>query len=136
MRLLKQFVWGYLIGIALVAFVALIAQAHCTATKTQHSNSIGNLMYTDNPFTYKAGAVTNVAFASDGKGLVIRIQPIGTYSLFTEELLFCGDSVDMFLNQDNPMVLTYRTKASHMIEGVGCHELVNVSTIKPKERLK
>ena len=125
---LKQFAVGYLIGVALVAMLFVLAPlAHC-AVGNKHVNSLGVPMFFDNPMTYKAGSVTALAYV-DG-GLVARIQPIGTYSLFTEDILFCSTSPEKFLNKSNPMVLTYRTKASRMIQGVGCHELVVVQSIK------
>lgn len=136
MHLLKQFVVGYLIGIALVAVVCTLSlTAHCAISK-RHNSSVGVPMYQDNPMTYKAGAITAVAYVANGKGLAVRVQPIGTYGLFTEDVLFCGVPVEKFLNQSNPMVLTYRTKASHMIEGIGCHDLVSVDSLKPKERVE
>jgi hypothetical protein len=133
LRLLKQFVGGYLIGVALAVVVFLFATyAHCAVSK-KHNNSIGTVMYMDNPMTYKAGAITSVAYIGH-EGISVRMQPIGTYGLFTEEFLFCGLDIEKFMNQTNPMVLTFRTKASRMIDGIGCHELINVSSIKPKER--
>ena len=119
----------------LLALFLLFEAESQGAVSKKHDNSIGSLMYMDNPMTYKAGAITSVAYVGH-EGLSVRMQPIGTYGLFTEEFLFCDANPDRFLNQTNPMVLTFRTKASRMIDGIGCHELVNVSSIKPKERIQ
>jgi hypothetical protein len=129
----KEAIW--ITALWLITVAILVATGHCSISKP-HSNSIGSVMYQDNPFTYKAGAVIAVAYVGHDEGLVVRIQPIGTYGLFTEDVLLCTDQVDMFLNKTNPMVLTYRTQASRTIEGVGCHELVDVSSLKPKESLE
>jgi hypothetical protein len=115
-----------------ILLMCVVATAHCAVSK-KHENSIGSVMYMDNPMTYKAGSVRNVAYVDGGSAIVVRVQPIGTYGLFTEEILLCGgNSIDKFLNMSNPMVLTYRTKASRIVEGIGCHELVSVDSIKPK----
>ena len=124
----KQFAKGYLIGVALTIAVFLIASyAHCAVGK-KHDNSLGVPMFLDNPFTYKAGAVVAMAYVEGG--IVVRVQPIGTYSLFTEDILLCGSPAQMFSGKTNPMVLTYRTKASRLVEGLGCHEIVSVSSLK------
>lgn len=134
MRLLKQFFKGYLIGVALAVFVFLTASyAHCAIAK-KHDNSLGVVMSFDNPMSYKAGSVVAMAYVENG--LVVRIQPIGTYVLFTEDLTFCGASVEKFMGKTNPMVLTYRTKASRTIEGVGCHDLTNVSSLQTAKELQ
>ena len=119
--------------LSMLAFIVLLLNSAQGAVGKKHDNSIGNIMYFDNPFTYKAGAVTAVAYVSEGKGLVVRMQPIGTYSLFTEDLLICDVPVEKFQNMSNPMVLTYRTQAHRIVEGIGCHELISVDSLKPKE---
>jgi hypothetical protein len=135
LRLLKQFLKGYLLGLALVAVVFLITSyAHCSLGK-KHGNSIGSPMYVDNPMTYIAGSVVSVAYVEGG--IVVRVQPIGTYRLYTEDKLFCGNgTVDQFRGVANPVVITYRIKASRLIEGLGCHQLVGVDGIKTKEVLQ
>lgn len=114
--------------VLLLLFIVLIAtlDARCTVT-TNRDNSIGNVMYQDNPYMYKVGSVAAVGVVEDS--LVIRIQPLATYSLFTEDILICGKPVEMFLNKQNPLVLTYRVKARRMVQGIGCHELVRVDEL-------
>ena len=118
-----------------VACWMLLLACFATASVGKHKNSLGVVMENDNPMTYKAGSVTAVAYVVEGKGIVLRIQPIGTYSLFTEDLLMCYDDnvVPMLLNKGNPMVLTYRTKASHLVGGLGCHSLVHVDALQQEE---
>lgn len=121
---------------ALITAVAFLCiGAYCTTTKKTHGDSIGVLMTQDNPMSYKAGSVIAVAYVAKDKGLVVRMQPIGTYGLFTEDILFCYVPVEKFLNKTNPMVLTYRTKADRMVENIGCHELISVDSLKPKEKI-
>jgi len=82
--------------------------------------------YTENPYTYKVGTVSAAGIPEDA--VVLRIQPLATYSLFTEDILFCHRSAiaPMFEEKHNPLVLTYRTQATRIIDGVGCHTLVRV----------
>ena len=118
------------VALGFLAAALFVASGHCAVSR-KHNNSLGTVMYTDNPFTYKAGSI--VALAEIDGGLVVRIQPIGTYSLYTEDLLFCGMNPEKFLNHTNPMVLTYRTQASRIVEGIGCHALVNVSSLQTEK---
>jgi hypothetical protein len=114
-----------------VVVLAFIDFSRCAVGK-QHTSSIGATMYNDNPMSYIAGDIKAIAVIEGG--VVVRVQPIGTYELFTDEKLFCGnDVVEKFRNIANPLVLTYRTKASRLIEGIGCHELISVDGLKPKE---
>jgi hypothetical protein len=105
---------------------------HASVT-TKHGNSLGVVQYQDNPYTYVAGSVI-VGYAIDGgKGLVIRVQPLATYNLFTQDILLCDYPVEMLASKMNPMVLTYRTRSAKMISGIGCHDLVRADELKTKE---
>ena len=86
------------------------------------------MQYQDNPYTYKAGSVVNAEYV-DG-GVVIRVQPLGTYELFTEDILFCGEILGRFSGKHNPLLLTYKIKASHLVQGIGCHDLVRVDELQ------
>ena len=135
MRLLKQFVGGYLIGVALVAVVLLLSTyAHC-ATGKKHDNSLGTVMYTTNPLTYLAGnLVTSQEPISNVDGnLNLRISPLGTYMLYDESVLLCGLPMDKFQGITEPFVLVYERVARRTVQGVGCHVLVDVRSLKPKE---
>lgn len=125
-----------ILGWALLFVVLAIAIADSTTTKKTHGDSIGVLMTQNNPMTYKAGRILTVSYVNHGKGLVVEMQPIGTYGLYTEDFLFCDAPVEKFLNKTNPMVLTFRTKADRMVEGIGCHELLSADSLKPKEALQ
>lgn len=132
MKLFMQFIKGYAIGMALTFAVLLIAStAHCT-TSGAKKNATGFLAYTGNPFTYKEGAVKAVAYigTKNNTGIVVRLQPRGTYALFTEEILLCGTPVEMFEGKQSPMVLTYETVAHTTIEDIGCHRLVSVDEVR------
>lgn len=115
-----------LVLLILVSGFSLKANAATTAS-VKH-NATGFLPYTGNPMSYKEGNV--IAAAVLDKGLVLRIQPRGTYSLFTEDILFCSASVEKLIGKENPVVLTYETVAHTMVEGIGCHTLVSVDEVK------
>ena len=112
---------GYYCGLALLVLGTLMAGlAHCSDKPP---------VYQDNPYTYKMGSVTSVAYV-DG-GLVVRLQPTATYTIFTEDILFCGERpLDLFIGKRNPVVLTYETRAHKTVQGIGCHELKRVDEMK------
>ena len=132
---LKQFAMGYLIGVALVAVVFLLTSvAHCSVGK-KHSNSLGVPMYTTNPLMYQAGYVaegTDAVSNVDGN-LNVRIKPLGTYMLYDESVLFCGMPIAMFQGKTEPFVLAYERVSHRQVQGVGCHVLVSVQSLKTEK---
>ena len=131
--LLNGVFYGMLIWFVVLALLSI---AHCTTT-VKHENSMGFVQYTTNPFTYVVGNMSEGFDIENGKGLVVRIQPAGTYALFTMDILLCGTPTEKFAGKANPLVLTYETQAHRAIEGIGCHRLVNVQELKiPKEKLE
>ena len=119
----------------ILAVIALVSTAPCTTTK--HKDSVGVVMQQTNPNSYIAGDITNVEYAGkpENYGMVIRVQPLKAYMLYTDELFLCGDPSELFAGHQNPMVLVYRTRSSHVVDGIGCHELVGVRDVLP-ENLK
>jgi hypothetical protein len=116
-----------------IGLVVLVSTAHCSIN-SKKSNTTCFLpegcvtQYTENPLMYQMG---KIAEASNVDGnLNIRFQPTGTYALYDESILFCGLPVDMFRNAGNVIVLTYKRQASHLVGGVGCHDLVHVNEVK------
>jgi hypothetical protein len=122
----------YALLIFIIMCFALVGISHCNNT-TKNRNSLGTVSYEFNPYTYEAGALITAFDIQDGKGLVVRMQPMATYNLFTEDILLCGRPLDMFEGKHNPLVLTYRIKAARMIKGIGCHTLVRVDELKDKK---
>lgn len=113
----------------LLLTAVMIMTGHAMTTSQKHKNSLGVIQYEDNPNTYIEGAVTNAALVGDGINL--RIQPRGTYGLFTQELLFCDtdDVVLKFAGKNGLVVLTYSTVAHRTIQGIGCHDLRSVDNV-------
>lgn len=126
---------GIVAGVLL--FVLLVAHYAPASVPGRHPNSLGVIPYQDNPNTYKAGNVTNINYAGEeaNYGMVIRLQSLGTYSLFTEEIFLCGNPSDILQGKHNPVVITYETRSHHTVEGIGCHELRRVNEIRA-ENLK
>ena len=138
LRLLKQFLKGYLFGIALAVVVILLATyAHCAVGK-KHDNSLGFIQYTSNPLMYTAGSLseTQDALSTVDGNLNLRILPLGTYALYDESILLCGEPVDMFNGVTEPFVLVYERTAHRTVQGVGCHVLIEVRSLKPKGMLQ
>lgn len=123
---------GAIVIIAVALLFALVTilvpQAHGSVVGPR--NSLGVVMYEDNPLTYKAGTVVDGAVVGNREATSIRIQPTGTYSLFSESILFCGTPAAMFENKQSPLVLIYETQAHRKVEGIACHDLVMVGELK------
>jgi hypothetical protein len=94
-----------------------------------HGDSIGVPMYQTNPNMYMEGKVIDATPV--GRGINLRIQPRGTYGLFSESVLLCDldDTIRAFEGKGNVVVLTYERKAHHTIEGIGCHDIRFVDQI-------
>lgn len=133
MRIIKGLgeVWFVMTLIAMLW--AFAAYSEGLTSSVQHSNSIGVVQYQDNPNTYKAGKVEVVGIIDDS--INFRLQPLATYSLFTEDILFCDKQqlAEKFAGKRNPLLLTYKTKTSRLVRGVGCHELVRVDALASPE---
>jgi hypothetical protein len=108
--------------------LALIGLARC-ATTSSH-NSLGTVSYGANPLMYNAGSVKSIDVI-DGN-LNLRFLPLGTYAMYDENILLCGKPVKLFEGVTEPFVLVYRRQASHLVRGVGCHELQGVYSLAPK----
>lgn len=118
---MKHLLLLYLLLITLLSFGVV--------SKKPNTNSLGALQYQNNPYTYLEGSITGAAYVED-HALVVRIQPRGTFMLFTEDLLFCKGADDKIRGKQSPVVLTYETKAHHLVEGIGCHALLSVDEVK------
>ena len=113
------------------AMVIALLSVMCWAKTTKpQTNALGAVVPQDNPFTYKVGKVIGVG--TPDNAVVLRVQPLATYSLYTEDILFCDRKkvVSMFVGKRNPFILTYKTQASRLVQGVGCHYLVRVDEMR------
>jgi hypothetical protein len=120
------------IYVVLVMMLLVIA-GKCAVSKP-HSNSIGVPMYNTNPLMYTAGSLANTADSVsnvDGN-LNLRIKPLGTYMLYDEQILFCGLPMEKFQGITEPFVLAYERQAHRTVQGVGCHNLISVESLKEK----
>ena len=122
-----------LVFLAMVLGAMVVGRA---AVSKKHNDSIGIVMQQGNPMSYIEGVVTNASLIEHGINL--RIQPRGTYALFTEDILFCDTEhvVSLFEGKRGPVVLTYETRAHRMIEEVSCHDLKYVDELKSQEGLQ
>jgi hypothetical protein len=119
---------GAVVIIIFVLLFAFVSLMHGSVAGPR--NSLGVAIYEDNPLTYKAGTVVDGAIVGNHEALSIRIQPTGTYALFTESILFCGTPGHMFDSKSSPLVLVYETQAHRRVDGVACHNLVIVGELK------
>ena len=124
-----------IIAMLLVLLLGLSEMSRCS-TNSKKSDTTCWLpegcvtQYTLNPYTYKAGEISVSGIVDDA--VVVRIQPLATYNLFTEDILLCDKKklAEMFEGKHNPLLLTYKTKASRMVHGIGCHDLVRADELQ------
>jgi hypothetical protein len=130
---------SYWIRVFFAAFVItgallLVNAAHCS-TGDKHPNSLGTLSYNDNPLMYEA--VRTIAEVTEVDGnMNLRVKPVGTYMLYDDIVLLCGMPVEKFSGVTEPFLMTYERRAHHMVRGVACHDLLQVNSIVPNERIK
>jgi hypothetical protein len=126
----------FVIMMAILTLITAIS-GHCTTTSSQknRSNAFGAVIYQENPYAYIAGYAEQVFEVGSHQGMVLRVQPLSTYELFSVDFLFCGYPVDLFQGKENPIVLVFEKQDHRMIEGMGCHNLVDVKEIKPERKV-
>jgi hypothetical protein len=125
MRNLIGFVLFLLLLLALILWPVFLH----ASTSTKQTNSLGYLAEDTNPYSYLAGSVLEGFDIDNEKGLVLRVQPMGMYQLFTQDVFMCGFPLKLLVNKSNPVVLVYETKEHKIVSGVGCHDLTKVYEI-------
>lgn len=108
-----------------------LSKAHAAVAVKHQDNSLGAIMYTDNPNTYLMGLVTNVSVhGSDGQVYTtVRIRPTNTYGLYYDEPTFCGNEYRMVTETKGVVVFTY-SKVQHRR---WCYDLYRVDKVEGSE---
>lgn len=114
----------------LLVFAVMVALGHCSTT-SDRPNSLGVPQIVLNPYTYILALPIDGQIL-EGKYTNIRFWPYGTPSLFDQSVLFCGDVTESFKGKAGPVVVTYRTQASRVYQGVACHDLLSVFEVPAK----
>lgn len=114
--------------IAMLCF-CMVALGHAETTKAR-PNSLGVPQFIANQYSYLL-ALPLDGQVLDGKYTNIRFWPYGTPALFDESILFCGNTTEAF-DKAGPVVVTYRTQASRVYQGVACHDLLSVFEVPAK----
>ena len=119
-------VFGFVISSWLILLLLSISIGLAAAVATEHkrSNSVGVLETYHNPNTYLFALPIDGQIL-DGRFMNIRFKPYAAAALYDETVLFCGDVTEQFDGKTGPLIITYRTQASGMYQGVGCHELIS-----------
>lgn len=127
---------GLFLLAVLLTVLALAFSAHCATGAPRHDNSLGVVQYVDNPNTYLFGVIVNLSenpnrVITDRRrfATILTFQPYNTFNLFTESVMFCGNLAPAFAPVRGPIVVTYKTVAHQMVNGVACHEFVDVFTV-------
>lgn len=73
---------------------------------------------------------------ADGKIAVnLRLQPYGTFELYTEQILLCGPPPDALTKPiSGPVVLVYKKVSHQMVSGVACHEFENIFNVTVEDQ--
>lgn len=111
-------------------FAVMFSIGHCAPTSNR-PNSIGADKLYVNPYSYRL-ALPIDGQVLEGKYTNIRFWPYATPELYDETILFCGDVTSFFDGKSHPVVMTYRTQASHMYKGIPCHDLISVFEVNAK----
>ena len=120
---------------AIITLILLLTAGYGHAmTTNSRNNGLGVIMYSQNPYIYEAGSIIDYSVIGESEGLSIRVKPLATYMLFDENILFCGVPADKINGHENPMVLVYERVDRRMVDGVGCHELVEVRSIEGEKQ--
>ena len=118
----------------ITAVLLLANAAHCS-TGDKHPNSLGIVQYDVNPLMYEA--VQTIAEVTEVDGnMNLRVKPVGTYMLYDDIILLCGMPTEKFRGVTEPFLMTYERRAHHIVRGVACHDLLQVNSIVPNERIK
>jgi hypothetical protein len=84
--------------------------------------------YQDNPYEYRFGRITDVAFPlQNGKIITnFRFSPVGTYEMFTEQIPLCGDQRKLLdFGPSDVVVVTMTRRMTRRY----CHELLRIDVI-------
>jgi len=116
---------AWVIITTVLAFALLIGKTFGSTTPQPRPNSLGVQETYQNPNTYLV-AIPIDGKIMEGRFTNVRFQPYAAAVLYDESILFCGDVSEQFKGKTGPLVVTYRTQAAGMYQGVGCHQLVSV----------
>jgi hypothetical protein len=86
---------------------------------------------------YNMGVIVDGAVVKSNKGRVavnLRVQPYGTFELYTEQVLLCGEPTDALQHASGSIVLVYKRVAHQMIDGVACHDFEGVFHIQAEDK--
>lgn len=127
------FLLAFISLMVLAIVFAFVTLGHAATTSTQrHPNSLGFVAYDSNPLIYLAGDVKSADWV-DGN-LNLRFLPLGTYALYDQNILLCGNPLEKFSGVSEPFMIVYERQSHKSVQGVGCHELRAVYGLVKKER--
>lgn len=119
-----------ILKIALVTSLLALASLVSGEPTANRKNSLGVTEVYHNPYTYLV-AIPIDGHEIDG-GYNIRFWPFSTPLLYDETVFFCSIG-SKFDDKTGPLVIVYETRAHHMHDGIGCHELKAVLELKTVE---
>jgi hypothetical protein len=109
--------------VAVVVLACAVSFAKATSAP-RHDNSLGVDIPYENPFMYNFVVITDgsIIEANGRYATNLRVQPYGTFELYTEQVMLCGQPTNELQHANGPVVLTYKRVAHEMVGGVACHE--------------
>ncbi len=120
----------------LLTLLLLSAVSFGAASVPRRDNGLGVVIEYSNPLIYNMGLIVDgtVIRDKDKVAVNLRVQPYGTFELYTEQVLLCGPPSDELKHASGPVVLVYKRVAHEMIDGVACHDFQNVFHIVSEDK--
>src|ERR1700676_1887334 len=111
-----------------VLLMLMMGVGHCaTSAPRRGDNEFGAVIEYTNPLVYNLGVIKDAKIVRKDAHIGTRLmfQPFGTFTLYTEQVLLCGQPTDELINaaSKGPIVLAYKRQAHEAVDGIGCHEL-------------
>jgi hypothetical protein len=118
---------------ALLVMVAALAHAR-SSVPPNSNNAFGAVMYQDNPNQYLMGNITKAGLFHDGKRVIttLSVAPTNTYTLFSQQVAFCGNQAEKINDHTAVVVFTY-SKVMHQKD---CYDLYRVDDMDSLSRGK
>ncbi len=120
----------------LLTLLLLSAVSFGVASVPRRDNGLGVIIEYSNPLIYNMGLIVDgtVIRDKDKVAVNLRVQPYGTFELYTEQVLLCGPPTDELKHASGPVVLVYKKVAHQTVSGVACHDFEGVFHIQAEEK--
>jgi hypothetical protein len=133
---LVNFLFMIVLSIAIV--LGLSTLGHCRVASKNDPNATGFIPYTQRPIQYLEGSIIEGNIHNEGTDVhprlltTLRIQPTGTFALFTEDYTFCGNIKKDVDGKVGTVVFAFSSVMHHS----DCYDLYSIHTVKSEEPIQ